>query len=372
MRQVISGVQRWIEALLETGKALLGAARARWRWFDHLARAFERYQERRGDRLAAALTCYGFLSFFPLLALAYSLLGYLVGISTQARDYFVKAVQELLPGLSDQLQVEQIAQSKTAVGVVGLVALLFTGLGWVQVLRESLRDIWGNPPTGGGNYLLKRLWDLAVLAFLGVILICGMAVSTVTSSATHTVLGWFSLEDVPGAGTGLRLLSLACAVAFDTVIFLVLFTRLSGTIAPWRRIIRGALFGGLGLELLKQVATLLIGRTTQNPVYASFAVLVGLMVWINIVSRFTLFVAAWTATRRVVLKADAEDPENLADQEIGELEERREAEQHREAEKRREAEECREPDKRPESEKRREPEKPPERERDGATDARAS
>ncbi|MWA06342.1 YihY/virulence factor BrkB family protein [Actinomadura sp. LD22] len=337
MRQVISGAQRRVEALLEAGKAGLDAARSRWRWFDHLARAFERYQERRGDRLAAALTCYGFLSFFPLLALAYSLLGYLVGISTQARDYFVKAVQDLLPGLSDQLQVEQIAQSKTAVGVVGLVALLFTGLGWVQVLRESLRDIWGNPPTGGGNYFLKRLWDLAVLAFLGVVLICGMAVSTVTSSATHTVLGWFALEGVPGAGTGLRLLSLACAVAFDTVIFLVLFTRLSGTIAPRRRIIRGALFGALGLELLKQAATLLIGRTTQNPVYASFAVLVGLMVWINIVSRFTLFVAAWTATRRVVLKADAEDPENVADQEIGELEDRRApdrdgrgAEKHRE------------------------------------------
>ena len=97
MRQVISGIQRWIEALLEDGKALLRAARDRWRWFDHLARAFERYQERRGDRLAAALTCCGFLSFFPLLALAYSLLGYLVGISTQARDYFVRAVQELLP-----------------------------------------------------------------------------------------------------------------------------------------------------------------------------------------------------------------------------------------------------------------------------------
>jgi inner membrane protein YhjD len=320
MRQVINKVQRQSEALFEAGKDLLRAARARWRWVDHLGRAFDRYQERRGDRLAAALTCYGFLSFFPLLALAYSLLGYLVGISTQARDYFVRAVQELLPGLSDQLQVEQIAQSKTAVGVVGLVALLFTGLGWVQVLRESLRDIWGNPPTGGGNYFLQRLWDLAVLAFLGVILICGMAVSAVTTSATHTVLGWFSLQHVPGAGTGLRLLSLACAVAFDTVIFLVLFTRLSGTIAPWRRIIRGALFGALGLELLKQTATLLIGRTTQNPVYASFAVLVGLMVWINIVSRFMLFVAAWTATRRVVLNADAHDPENVADRETHDCE----------------------------------------------------
>ncbi|MFB4305840.1 YihY/virulence factor BrkB family protein [Actinomadura sp. GTD37] len=325
MRQVINGVQGRIESLLGSGRDLLRGARERSRWFDHQARAFERYQERRGDRLAAALTCYAFLSFFPLLALAYSLLGYLVGVSAQARDYFVRAINSQLPGLAGQLQVEEIAQSKTAVGVLGLVALLFTGLGWVQVLRESLRDIWGNEPGGGGNFILMRLWDAAVLVFLGVILICGMAVTAVTTSATHTVLGWLGLEDVPGAGTGLRLLSLACAIVFDTVVFLVLFSRLSGTRAPWRRIIRGALFGAVGFEVLKQSATILLGRTTANPVYGTFAVLVGLMVWINIASRFALFAAAWTATRRVVLTADAANPENCADEaEVEALRERAE------------------------------------------------
>ncbi|WP_433474566.1 YihY/virulence factor BrkB family protein [Spirillospora sp. CA-142024] len=313
MRQVINRVQRQSESLSGKGKDLLRRSRRRSRWLDHQARAFERYRERRGDRLAAALTCYAFLSFFPLLALAYALLGYLVGLSDEARDYFVRAIGSQLPGLAGQLDVEQIARSKTAVGVVGLVALLVTGLGWVQVLRESLRDIWGNEPGGGGNFFLKRLWDLAVLAFLGLILVCGMAVTTVATSTTHTVLGWLGMQDVPGAGTGLRLLSLACAIFFDTVVFLVLFTRLSGTRAPWRRIIRGAVFGAVGFEVLKQIAAILVGRTTQNPVYGTFAVLVGLMVWINIATRFALFVAAWTATRRVVLTADAADPENAAD-----------------------------------------------------------
>ena len=211
--------------------------------------------------------------------------------------------------------MEEIAQSKTTVGIIGLAALLVTGQNWVQVLRESLRDIWGNEPTGGGNFFVKRLWDVAVLGFLGATLICGIAVSSVTISATSTVLGWIGWQDVPGAGTGLRLLSLACAIAFNTVIFLALFTRLSGTRAPWRQIIRGALFGAAGFEALKQIAAVLVARVTENPVYGTFAVLVGLMVWINIASRFMLFVAAWTATRRVVLTADAAAEENIADPE---------------------------------------------------------
>ncbi|WP_067489445.1 YihY/virulence factor BrkB family protein [Actinomadura hibisca] len=305
MAKVIDAVGRRVEAATEAAKGLLRAARARWKWFDHLARAYERYQDRRGDRLAAALTSYGFLSFFPLLALAYALLGYLVGVSDQAREYFVDAINSLLPGLSAQLQIEKIAQSKAAAGLIGTAGLLLTGLGWVAVLRESLRDIWGFEPVAEGvNFLLMKVWDAAVLVFLGAMLICSSAATTVTGQATNAVLGWLGLDHVTGAGTVLRLLSLTVAIVFDTLIFLVLFSRLSGTRAPWRRIIRGALVGAVGFEILKQIATLLLARTTSNPVYASFAVLVGLMVWINILSRFILYAAAWTATRRVVMKAD--------------------------------------------------------------------
>jgi membrane protein len=47
----------------------LNRERERYPWFDHLARAGGRYQALSGDRVAAGLTYYAFLSFFPLLAL---------------------------------------------------------------------------------------------------------------------------------------------------------------------------------------------------------------------------------------------------------------------------------------------------------------
>jgi membrane protein len=49
-------------------------------------------------------------------------------------------------------------------------------------------------------------------------------------------------------------------------------------------------------ELLKRVGALYIERTTENPLYGSFAVIVGLLVWINVVSRMFLICAAWTVT----------------------------------------------------------------------------
>ncbi|MEV4258120.1 YihY/virulence factor BrkB family protein [Spirillospora sp. NPDC049652] len=301
---VITPLLRRAEALVDAVKSAIGALRARWGWFDHLGRAYDRYQEQGGDRLAAAMTSYGFLSFFPLLALAYSLLGYLVGVSDEARDYLIKAIQQLLPGLSGPLEVQKIAESRTTAGVFGLVALVFTGLGWVRVLRESLRGIWGYEPSPEGNFFVLKLADAAVLVFLGTTLVLSVAVSSVASAATQNVLQWLGLAHVTGAGTVLWILWLLVAGAFNTLIFLVLFSRLSGTRAAWREILRGALFGAVGLELLKQIGTLLVAHVTRNPVYASFAVLVGLMVWINVVSRFVLFAAVWTATRRVILQAD--------------------------------------------------------------------
>ncbi|HEX2316708.1 MAG TPA: YihY/virulence factor BrkB family protein [Thermomonospora sp.] len=313
MARVIGGVVAAWNGLSGRVGETVREQRVRWPWLDHLFRAHRRYTEQRGDRSAAAITFYGFLSFFPLLALAYALLGYLVGVSEQARDYLVQAVAELLPGLAGDLDVQHIAQARGTAGTIGLVGLLVAGLGWMNAVREALRDIWLGDPTGGGNLLLKKLADLGVLAFLGLTMILSVAVSTVTTRSSHVVLGWLGLAGTPGAGTGLRLLSLAVAIGFNTLIFLVLFSRLSGTRAPWRRIVRGALFGAVGFELLKLTGTLLIGHTLGNPVYASFAVVAGLLVWIDVVSRFVLFAAAWTATRRVVLSADAANEANQTD-----------------------------------------------------------
>jgi membrane protein len=319
MVRVIGSVWRWFGGIAQrvggVGERVGGAVRStrsRRPVFDHLMRAYERYQEQRGDRLAAGVTYFGFLSFFPLLALAYALLGFAVGASEWARSTLVEAIGSLLPGLAGRLPVEQIAQARTTAGLIGVIGLVVTGLGSIGALRESLREIWRNDPTGGGHLLVKKLWDIGMLIYLGLMLILSVTVSTVAAAATHGVLDLFGLERVTGMGTVLRLLSIGIAIGFNTLIFLVLFSRLSGTRAPWRRIIRGALLGAVGFELLKLVATLLLAPALRNPVYGPFALTVGLLIWINVVARFVLFAAAWTATRRVILSADAANPEQLS------------------------------------------------------------
>ncbi|MDN3357112.1 YihY/virulence factor BrkB family protein [Actinomadura sp. DC4] len=309
----MDSVRHWISSIEDGVKRVLRRARARWRTVDHLGRAYIRFRDQRGDRMAAALSFYGFLSFFPLVALAYAVTGYAVAISPHARDSVAQAIDQILPELSRRLPVDQIAQAKAGASVFALLGLAWSGLGWIGVWRESLRTIWQGAD-GEGNAVVNRLRDLGVLCLLGLALLASVVLSSAASSATHAVLGWVGLGDVPGAGTLLRLIALSVAIVADGLIFFILFTTLAGTKATWRQLLRGCLFGAVGFEVLKLVGALFIAHTVHNPVYASFAVIAGLVVWIYLSSRFILFTAAWTATRRVILQADATDAEAEAEE----------------------------------------------------------
>lgn len=286
-------------AATERGKGALAGARERSPALDHVIRAYFRYDGERGNQLAGAVTFFGFLSFFPLLALAFAVAGYVVVVYPQAQEQLLAAIEQTLPGIASNLDTGQLANARASAGLIGLVGLLVAGIGWVTALRESLHRIWLKDPTEGGNFVVKNLVAVAVLIVLGGCLLGSVAVSSLATSATGLVLDLVGLDDVFVAQWLLRILSVVVILLFDTLIFLVLFSRLSGTEQPWRALVRGAVLGAVGFEILKLLGTYYIPTVSSDPVYGTFGLMVGLLVWINLISRFTMFAGAWTATRPV-------------------------------------------------------------------------
>lgn len=263
---------------------------------DHLVRAYERYSDRNGTQLAGAVTYFAFLSFFPILALAFAVVGYLTAVDVQLQHYLEEALDEALPGLSDQLPVEQIAHARVGAGLIGGLGLLYAGLNSVSAAREALHAIWLNSLRQGPNFFVRKGADLLVMVGLGTALLLTVALTSVGQSATYWMLSLVGLDGSVVAGLALRLLALLVATAMNVLVFVLAFSLLSGAGRPTRPMWWGALIGAVGFEALKSAATLILAGTLTNPVYASFAVLVGLLVWINLVMRLVLFSAAWTAT----------------------------------------------------------------------------
>ena len=285
---------------VDNAKRRIQRARDRWPWFDHAVRAYDRNSEVLGGQLAAAVTYFGFLSFFPLLALAFAMVGYVSSIYPNAQNDVTAAVESAFPSLvgsgEGQINIADVIDAKAGAGIAGLLGLLYAGLGWLDALRDSLRRVFGTDDLEI-SLLKKKLVDILVMVLLGLSLLLSLVVSSLATTATTYVLDLVGLDESFVAAALLKVLSVALAVLVDVVIFAILLSRLSGARLPWRQVRSGAVLAAVGFEVLKLLGTFLIGRTTANPLYATFGVVVGLLVWINLVSKLTIFVGAWTATQ---------------------------------------------------------------------------
>ncbi|WP_405144743.1 YihY/virulence factor BrkB family protein [Sphaerisporangium sp. NBC_01403] len=284
-----------VEAVKAWGRARTEYYRVRWPWVDHLIRTVHRYQSQRGDRLAGAVTYFAFLSFFPLIALAFALFGYVVALNPHALETLEAAINQQLPGLAGQLHIDQLSQARTSAGIIGLLGLLYAGIGAVDALRDALHDICVScePPV---NWFVAKLRDLVALVLIGLTMVISVVAGGVAVQATGTIMGWLRLDGSVVAATLLPLAGVLIGVAADMLVFLIILAWLAKVGKPLRTLLKGALLGAIGFGVLKQLATLLLSHTLSNPIYGAFAVVVGLLVWLNLSARWVLYVAAWTST----------------------------------------------------------------------------
>lgn len=273
------------------------SARRRTPWLDHLVQAAGRYGADQGNQLAAAVTYFSFLSLFPLLLLTASVLGIVLHGNPDLQAKVIDGVQSALPGQAGRDLVGTATKHAGALGVAGLVGLLYAGLGWVDNLRAAIRTVW-HQNVKAGNIVKTKLADIVILLGLGLALGVSVAITGIGNAATSFVVDHLGVDGITGIGLLTKLVSILLAMVADVGIFLWLFLRLPRLRSPWRRIFKGAVFAAVGFELLKIVGSYYINRTTANAsaTYGTFGVVIGALVWINLVSRFTVFSAVWTVT----------------------------------------------------------------------------
>jgi membrane protein len=275
----------------------LNRERERYPWFDHLARAAGRYQSLFGDRVAAGLTYYAFLSFFPLLAVAFAVVGFLATVDPGIRNQVNQALYDNFAGLvggPKGIDVTSFENGKSLAAGLGAAGLLYTGMGWLSAVRDGLRVMWGMPrPTR--NLALRKLDDLALLLAIGFTLLLSITIAGFGTAYTVQLLHLLDLSDSFWGNLITKAVSVVLGFLVDLPLFTLMFTGLSDW-RPRKRVLRGVLLASLGFEALKLVGSVLLARVTAKPVYATFALGVGLLVWMYFVNRVVLFAAAWTVT----------------------------------------------------------------------------
>lgn len=288
--------------------ATLARVRERFGWLDHLLAMLAHYGSVNGSGQAGAVTFFGFLSFFPILAIAFFVVGLLAGVYPEIRSQMVQAVNEVLPGVigsgSGQMPLSSVEDASGAVGVIGLVGVLYSGLGWLSGMRLSLEVMFAVPRQDKPNFVFGKLRDLATLGLIGVTLLVSVALSGAVTGFSGAILEAVGIDagsTVPALG--LNLLGHALAIMASTVLIFSMFSLLvTDPHIPRSALVRGALLGAVGFEVLKLAANLLLAQTRGQPAFQAFGVALILLVWINYFSRLVMYSAAWAYTARAALE----------------------------------------------------------------------
>jgi membrane protein len=271
----------------------------------HGYRAWTRYGNARGNVLAGGVAYLAFFSVIPALVLGFAVFGFVLRGQPDLFDRVVAAVSDTLPGIvQDSAHPNGLVDASspptpnvlTITGAISLVTLLLSGMGWIGALRESVRAVFGRPRLAD-NAVRSKLRDLVVMVVLGLAFLLSGVLSTGVSSAARWVLEQLGVAQASFAG-GLLLRVGAVLVVFvvDVLLMLVVFRLLSGLRLPREDLLQGAVVGAVGLGVLKLASGLLLASAAKKPVLGAFAVIVGLLVLLNLISRVMLLASAWAAT----------------------------------------------------------------------------
>jgi membrane protein len=294
-------------SLKERATATLARLREKYPWFDHLLRMVQHYGAVNGNGQAGAVTFFGFLSFFPILALGFFVVGLLAHLYPDLKTQMVREIGSLLPGVigkgKGEIPLTTIENYSGTVGLVGLVAVLYSGLGWLSGLRQALEVMFAVPRQEQPNFVLGKLRDLGTLALIGLTLLVSVVLSGAVTGFTGVILGWVGIDAsavVPAVLLGI--LARLLAIAASTVLLMAMFKLLiTESHCPRRSLVSGAVLGAFGFELLKLAAGLLLAQTKGNPAFQAFGVALILLVWINYFSRLVMYSAAWAYTSDAAL-----------------------------------------------------------------------
>ena len=220
-------------------------------------RTFEHYGEVKGNIQAGAITYFGFISFFPILALAFAVVGFVARVYPTPQDDLVDAINSVLPGLVGEGRGSSLsATSATPPPLRHLRSasvVLYSGLGWLSSMRDALIVMFELPEREQPNFFIGKVRDLIALVPIGLVLLVSVGVSGVVRGLSErSSTGSASAPTWAGCSAARRRVRagrqrLCCSSPSS---------RSLPTRPASRALWSGAFLGAVGFEVLKQISQL--------------------------------------------------------------------------------------------------------------------
>ena len=264
-------------------------------------RVFQRYSAKNGPILAGGLSLTALYSVFAGLYVGFALLGLSIELNSDLKNAVVSTLSSSIPGLiktpggSGAIDLDALFKSRVLgwSSIIAGAALLLTALSWFASARSAVRAVFDLAPDPT-FFLLLKLRDLALVIAFTVVTILSAAISVFSTSALNFFFDLVGMGHKTAFAAGIgHTVGLLVALVIDTLVLAALYRVLLAVRIPWQRLLTGSLLGGLALGILKVLGTSIVAGGGKNPLLASFAVILGPLVWFGLVCQVILIAATW-------------------------------------------------------------------------------
>lgn len=235
----------------------------------------KKFSDDRGGYLAALVTYYGFLSIFPLLLAAFTVVAYVLSGNHSAIASLERHIGSypIIGDAARELEGKALQGSPIAL-VVGILGLIWGAQGLAQTAQYAMDEIWNVANKHRPGFLPRLARTFGWYAVVGFGVLASTFVSTVGS--------WLHWSGGP-------VLSVLLAWVVNIAMFSASFWILSPPGVAVRDLLPGAVVAGAVWSILTGVGVGLAHMLAHtNSLYGTFAPILGLLAFIYLTARITI------------------------------------------------------------------------------------
>ena len=258
--------------------------RARHASIDVLVDMLDGWRRHLSGRNASVLAFFGFLSIFPLLLAATTILGFVLEGNEDLQQRIIDGALADIPVLGQQLEADPTSLTGNWWAlIIGLGGALWSSTKAFVGLQGALDDIWEVHVDHRDAMPVQRS-----KALLGLVCIGAAQLATIAISPTVNAAG------LPEIG---RLALLLASVVINIVVIAAMFRYLTAAETTWQDVWPGAIASGIAFAVLQYFGTAIVDRIQEgaSDTYGQFALVLGLVTWLSLLAISSLMSAELNA-----------------------------------------------------------------------------
>ena len=256
--------------------------------------AIESFDAAQGARYASSLAYYALFSLFPLVVV----LIWVVGIFLEDNEVMLglqRLAFDVLPVDNSIIleNIERVMDLRGTIGVIGLLALLWSASGVFSILVASINLAWKDARRQ--TFIRQRLLAFAMILIVMVILLLLPLVTSVSNLLPELGLPLFrgTFIDLPAW----RLFANLIPLFFTFLALAAMYRWIPNTRVSWKSAAWAAMIASAALLIFNRLFTyyLASGVSSYSVIYGSVGVIMALLTWTYLNSMILIFGAHLSA-----------------------------------------------------------------------------